>query len=227
MWTLYEGDCLEIMPTLPDKSIDIVLTDPPFFCPATHYQSRVGWERKWGDMSILEHWWGLMCDTIRPKLKDSAHFLTFCNADSYPAFYIPMYSRWEKLVSLVWDKDRPGLGRVFRHQHELVIAARNSGAWEPNDGKLRADVLRFKATLSRDRLHPVEKPPEMLRYLIEAVCPPDGIVLDCFAGSGTTAIAAEQCGRNSILIEREPKYCEIIRKRMADYESARQGCLSF
>ena len=215
---IIHGDCLEVMRKMSGGCVNSIITDPPFFAPATHYQSRVGWDRKWSDMSILTHWWGLMCDEFKRIVKPEGHVLTFCNADSYPAFYPAMYNRWSKLVSLVWDKDRPGLGRIFRHQHELILAARNAGAWEPNDGKLRADVLRFKATLSRHRKHPVEKPEEMLKVLVEATCPKSGVVFDPFAGSGTTLSAALLVDRQFIGIEKEEKYVDIARKRMAEHQ---------
>jgi site-specific DNA-methyltransferase (adenine-specific) len=213
--TIIQGDCLDVLRSLPAASVDAVVTDPPFFCPATHYQSRVGWQRKWADMSVLEHWWGLICDDLRRVTKPTGHVLTFCNADSYPAFYPAMYNRWGKLVCLVWDKERPGLGRIWRHQHELIIAARNPDAWEPNDGQMRADVLRCKATLSRDREHPVEKPVLMLAELVAAVCPVGGVVLDPFVGSGSTCLAARTIGRRYIGVEREPEYAAIAERRLA------------
>lgn len=214
--TLYLGDCLEVLPTLEAGSVDAVVTDPPFFTPATHYQSRVGWARRWSDMSVLSTWWGVICEALRKTISDNGHVLTFCNADSYPAFYPPMFNLWDKLVCLVWDKDRPGLGRVWRHQHELIIAARNSGAYEPKDGRLRADVLRCKATLSRNREHPVEKPPEMLAELITACTPEGGTVLDPFMGSGTTGVACVQTGRKFIGIEIDEGYFEIACKRIRE-----------
>jgi site-specific DNA-methyltransferase (adenine-specific) len=211
---LYCGDCLDILPELEPGSVDAVVTDPPFFVPAIHYQSRKQWQRQWGDMTVLQHWWGLMCDTFRPVLKESGHALTFCNADSYPAFYVPMFGRWQKLVCLVWDKCRPGLGHIWRHQHELVIAARNANSWEPNDGKLRPDVLRYTATLSEDRDHPVEKPEEMLADIVESVAPCGSIVGDWFVGSGTTGVACLRTGRRFVGIEIAERYCEIAANRL-------------
>lgn len=216
MNNIIQGDCLEVLKEIPEHSIDTILTDPPFFCPATHYQSRVNWGRKWSDMSILEHWWGLICDELKRVLKPTGHILVFCNADSYPAFYPPMYDRWDKLVCLVWDKERAGLGRIWRHQHELIIAGRNKGAFEPNDGVLRVDVLRFKATLSRERKHPVEKPIDLLSELIKATTPPGGTVLDPFVGGGSTLIAAKRDGFSFIGIERDKEYYEIAKRRLAE-----------
>ena len=209
------GDCLDVMREMEPASVDAVVTDPPFFTPATHYQSRVKYQRKWADVRVLTHWWGLMCDEMRRVTKPSGHVLAFCNADSYPAFYPPMYDRFDNITCLVWDKDQPGLGRIWRHQHELIIAARNTGSYRLQDGHLRADVLRYKATLSRDREHPVEKPADMLAELVATVCPPGGLVLDPFAGSGTTGQACVMTGREFIGIEIDEAYAEIARRRCA------------
>lgn len=208
------GDCIEILKEFEDNSVDSVITDPPFFIPANHYQSRIDWGRKWSDMSVLEGWWGLVCDEITRVLKPEGHFLTFCNADSYPAFYPAMFNRWGILKCLVWDKERVGLGRIWRHQHELIIAARNKGAYEPNDHKLRTDVIKVKATLSRNRKHPVEKPVELLKELIVATTPENGVVLDPFAGGGTTLLAAKEVGRSFIGIEKDKSYYDLIQSRI-------------
>ena len=63
--------------------------------------------------------------------------------------------------------------------------------------------------------HPTQKPLEIIERMVKASCPPDGIVLDLFMGSGTTAQAAKRCGRNFVGFELNPDYCEIIRNRLA------------
>ena len=197
--------------------VDCILTDPPFFTPATHYQSRVSWDKSWSDMSILETWWRVVIEKMHKILKDDGHILVFCNGDSYPVFYPVMFSFWDKLKGMVWDKGHVGLGRIFRNQHELVIWGRNTGHYVPNDGKLRADVFKYKATGSKDREHPVEKPTDMLKYLIDATCPENGIVFDPFMGSGTTGMAAFDLKRNFIGIEKDAKYYEMVKKRFKNF----------
>ena len=212
--TIYHGRCEDVLPSIKSASVDVVLTDPPFFMPATHYQSRVDWQRSWADTSVLATFWRSILDTAVPLLKRSGHFLTFCNGDSYPVFYPEMYRRFDYLKSLVWDKGHVGLGRVWRNQHELVIAARWNDAVFIEDGRLRSDVMTYKATPSADREHPVEKPPALLAHLIQPTCPIDGVVLDPFMGSGTTIRAAMDLGRRAIGIEGEERYCEIAAKRL-------------
>lgn len=209
---LYHGDYLEIMPMI--EPVDLVLTDPPFFMPATHYQSRVGWQRTWGDTSILRVFWEQVTNSFVAKMKDTGHAFIFCNHESYPVFYPVMYSHFSYLKSIVWDKEHIGLGRIWRNQHELIITARWADSLFNNDEKLRADVLRHKATPSRKREHPVEKPASLLSNLIKPTTKEGFIVLDMFFGSGSTAIACERLNRRWIGIEIEKKYCEIAKQRI-------------
>lgn len=206
-------DCLKYMDEMINNSIDLILTDPPFFTPATHYQSRVQWAKSWSDMSIMETWFKVFIAKAHKLIKPNGHILIFCNGDSYPVFYPVMFSLWEKLKCMVWDKGHVGLGRLFRNQNELIIWGRNTGHYLPNDGKLRSDVFKFKATQSKNRKHPVEKPVDMLQYLVEATCPVDGLVFDPFMGSGTTGIAAYRSQRRFIGIEKDEKYFKIAEKK--------------
>lgn len=211
---IYCGDCLEIMPLMKPESVDLVVTDPPFFMPATHYQSRINWQRTWGDTSILKVFWERVMEMAIPRIKKTGHFLTFCNHESYPVFYPVMYERFDFLKSLIWDKKHVGLGRVWRNQHEMIIAARWDSAEFNENGKLRADILYFEATPSANREHPVEKPLDLLSDLIETTTFQNNSILDPFLGSGTTCVAAKNLNRKSIGIEINPKYCEIAVKRL-------------
>jgi site-specific DNA-methyltransferase (adenine-specific) len=196
---------------MPANCVDAIVTDPPFFS-ITHYQSTTNKQKSWADMSLLTHGWAVICVEARRILKRSGHMAVFCNASSYPLFFGPMYDRWQKLGCLVWDKLSPGLGHVWRRQHELVIIARDPGAWEPRDGRLRPDVLRHRITPSKRRIHPIHKPAALLAEIVEATCPPDRITLDPFAGSGTTGEACLRTGRRFIGCELNPAYAESARR---------------
>jgi site-specific DNA-methyltransferase (adenine-specific) len=210
--TIYCADCRDVLPHLSRAAL--VLTDPPFFMPATHYQSRVGWQRKWGDTSILATFWSVMSESLVRLVKPTGHFLVFCNHESYPVFYAEMYGRCGFLKSLVWDKGHVGLGRVWRNQHELIIAARWDAAVFHDEATLRSDVLRYSATRTSDRQHPVEKPIELLADLIIPTTALNDIVVDPFMGSGTTLLAAKALGRRAIGIEIEEEYCAIAVERL-------------
>ena len=200
------------MPKIAPLSIDAIITDPPFFMPASHYQSRITWRRDWADTSILKTWWVEVATVMRRIVKDDGYVLVFCNAESMAVFLPVMFERWQRVFSLVWDKTRVGLGRLWRHQHELILVACDSAAYLSDDTKLRSDILSYPATLSRDRTHPVQKPTELMQDLIESCTPIEGIVLDPFAGSGTTCRGAKLAGRNFIGFELNAEYARTARE---------------
>jgi DNA modification methylase len=210
--TIYHGDCHEI--DIPAATVDAVVTDPPFFMPAAHFQSRVKWQRSWGDVSVLGTFWRATLDVLVPMLTPSGHLLTFCNGDSYPVFYPEMYRRFDTLKCLVWDKGHVGLGRIWRHQHELVLAGRWRESFADIRGRLYSDVIKVPATSSRSREHPVEKPVGLLAQLIEPITPDGGLVLDPFMGGGSTLFAAKSLGRRAIGVEIEERYCEAAARRL-------------
>lgn len=218
---IYHGDLRDVLPSLANRSVQAVVTDPPFFMPADHFQSRVKWQRSWGDVSVLGTFWRSVLDATVPALKPTGHMLTFCNGDSYPVFYPEMYRRFDKLKCLVWDKGHVGLGRIWRHQHELIIAGRWRESTFDIRGRLYADIIAAAATPSADRQHPVEKPTSLLVPLIEPITDAVDVVLDPFMGGGSTLRAAKDLGRRAIGIEIEERYCEIAAKRLA------QGVLDF
>ena len=92
--------------------------------PASHYQSRMEWQRKFSDLSPLKVFWKEVTKEMVRILKPSGHAFVFCNCDSYPVFYEPMYNHFDKLKSIIWNKTHVGLGRIFRNQHELIIWGR-------------------------------------------------------------------------------------------------------
>ena len=214
--TLYHGDCLEVLPTL-DQKVDVVLTDPPFFMPATHYSSRTHWQRSWGDTGILASFWQQVLSAALPTLKPEGHFISFCDGASYPVFYPETYRRFDSISSLVWNKGRIGMGSPWRNQHELIIAARWKGSYRSDD-RGQADVFTQSPVTSSKRLHPVDKPIELLAQILSPVTPAGGLVLDPFAGGGSTLLAASLSGFKSIGIESEERYCEIIAKRCSEVQ---------
>lgn len=213
--TLYLGDCRQVLPELPAASVDLVLTDPPFFMPASHYQSRVQWQRSFGDTSVLAAFWGAVLDLAIPLLKHTGHLATFCNGDSYPVFYPEAYRRFDAIKCLVWDKGSIGMGRVWRNQHELIMAARWESSHFTEQGGSRSDVIKARVIQSSERTHPVEKPTAVLAPLIEPTTPLGGLILDPFAGAGSTLIAARIAGRRAIGIETEERYCELAARRLS------------
>lgn len=138
---VHHGDAFDELAKLDPLSVDLILTDPPFFMPATHYQSRAEWAASWTDTSPLQVWFKEFLVLAKRAIKPSGHLLCFCDAKALAVFLPPAFELWDRTNTLVWDKGKPGLGKVWRKQHELILHATNSGSWMPGDGLLVNDCL--------------------------------------------------------------------------------------
>jgi site-specific DNA-methyltransferase (adenine-specific) len=234
-WTLYEGDCLDILPAMPRQSVDAIITDPPYSSGGLHKAARsrdpvkkyvragayLTFSGDHMDQRSWQFWMLLWLRHAVRLLKPGGRFYMFIDWRQLPSATDLVQAAgitWRGIIP--WDKGRgtraPHTG-YHRHQCEYVIfgtlgdIGRADGRG-PFDGCLRCSVPSKK-------LHPTEKPVAILRELVRAV-PPGGVVLDPFAGSGSTLVAAVSEGYKVIGIEREPEYCEIIRKRMAELQPA-------
>lgn len=213
---LYLGDCLDILPTLPSASVDAVVTDPPYFLPAAHYNTRSGSARSLSDLSILNHYFRALFETVRRVLKPDGFMYCFCDGQSYPVFYVTAYPHFRRVRPLVWDKSTSINGYAWRHQHELILfcESENSPAVPTGDG----DVLKCRAVPVLERDHLAQKPIELLARLIDKTTPQGGVVLDPFLGSGATGLAALSVGRDFIGCEIDPAYHFIAERRIADVQ---------
>jgi DNA modification methylase len=135
-----------------------------------------------------------------------------------------VYSELKNLV--VWNKGSGGLGSFYRSQHELIFAYKSGKRAHINNfelgqhGRCRTNVWHYsgqnsfrKGRLEDLALHPTVKPIQLVADAIMDVSNRKDIVLDPFAGSGTTLIAAERTGRRARLIELDPTYCDVIVRR--------------
>lgn len=113
---------------------------------------------------------------------------------------------------LVWDKAKLGMGAIFRNQHEFIVHM-SAGNPTPPQRRDMPNVLRYPSV--RDGDHPTEKPTALLQDLLSVVAAPGSVVLDPFAGSGSTLTAAQATGRKAIGIEADERYCEIAARRLA------------
>src|SRR5436190_16877321 len=131
---------------------------------------------------------------------------------------------------IVWAKDNAGMGSFYRSRHELVFVFKNGEAAHTNTfelgqhGRYRTNVWEYAGVntfragrLDELAMHPTVKPVALLADAIRDVTRRGAIVLDPFAGSGSTLIAAEKTGRHARCIEYEPKYCDVIVRRWQAY----------
>ena len=224
--TLYHGDCIEVMEGLPDASVSAVLTDPPYSSGGRRENTRS--LRKSMTRSVEDDDW-IRGDAMstngfiyllrlcgiqwRRMLVPGGHALAFI--DWRMAAHLAAALETADLRQhpiLVWDKQRLGMGAVFRNQHEFIVhmSAGNPIAPQRRDVP---NVLRFPSV--RDGDHPTEKPGPLLETLLTVVCPKGGTVLDPFAGSGSSLYAARAQGHKAIGVEADERYCEVIAKRLS------------
>lgn len=121
---------------------------------------------------------------------------------------------WQVRQCLVWNKNALVLGRQDYHwKHEPCLYGWKAGAahyW--GSDRSQTTVLDFNKP-TRNGEHPTMKPVELFEYQVRNSCPPAGVVLDLFGGSGTTAIACEASGRSARLMELDPRYVDVIVRR--------------
>ena len=219
--TIYHGDCLDVMRSMPDGSVDAVVTDPPYGTGA--------WKRaaagSGGDCRAVmsrEAWdewdasWFIEASRIT-----KGPILIFCPQTRLPeVIALAGDSAWRIII---WGKPdpRPRFAGQMAYAFEPIVAI---GSLQGHGG---ADLLIDSAPrLNRDADatgHPHQKPIGVVRALVRVSCPKGGVVLDPHLGSGTTLVEALQEGCKAIGIEREAPYVEIAKARVA--HEAAQGRL--
>lgn len=207
--TLYNADCRDIIPHLP--TVDILATDPPYFVPSQTYPTsqldgETAYKKTLADMTMLKGYFDLLFSELEPKMSDKAIFYVFCDDGSYPFLYQSMFRHCHELRLLVWDKVNTIRGYTWRKRHELIAYGRKKNGEEVPSGI--GSIIQEKGIFFNDRVHPVQKPVALLRKLLERHS--GGLVLDPFSGSGSTLIAAKQCGKKAIGIEAEIDHCRTI-----------------
>lgn len=227
-WDLVLGDCLEGMARLADRSVDHVITDPPF---SDHVHSNLGREdRDDGARSRDELSFSALTKEMAREV--AAHacriarrwIVIFCDERAISA--------WDDAIALaggsfvrggVWVKtdampqmtgDRPAAGT-----ESIVIAhaprPKRSGRMRWNGGGRPATWIGpVRGSNAEERQHPTQKPIWLMEALIRDFTDAGDLILDPFAGSGTTGVAALRNGRRFLGFERDPKYHEIATKRL-------------
>jgi site-specific DNA-methyltransferase (adenine-specific) len=209
---VYNMDCMDGFKEFPDRSVDLIVTDPPYFLPVSHYQTRKQFSRNFADLGIVEHFFKDIFREFERIMKKNGAIYIFCDGQSYPLFYYHLYTFCKSIRPLIWDKKTSINGYSWRHQHEIIIFAEMPEAEPKPSGD--GDILRFSAVKVESRQHPAEKPVELLKTLILKSSKEQDIVLDPFAGSGSTLLACKKLNRRFIGFEKGADYAEIAFKRL-------------
>ncbi|QTX33225.1 site-specific DNA-methyltransferase [Aminithiophilus ramosus] len=232
---LVEGDCLSILPSLPDGIADAVITDPPYSSggmtsgsrqadPVKKYQQssqrlqRPTFQGDNRDQRSWGYWCSLWIGQCLRTLKEGGYFLMFSDWRQLPMATDALQAGgciWRGVIA--WDKTeaaRPPHKGYFRHQCEYVVWG-SRGALSPTDARGPWPGCMRVPVRQKDKFHLTGKPTELMRQLVR-VAPPGGLILDPFAGSGTTCLAAYLEGRDFLGIEMDRGYAEVARGRLIE-----------
>lgn len=221
-WCVVEGDALALLASLPDGAVDHVITDPPY-----NARTHAGAKAKGGELverSTIEFASLESAEFFADCLRAAARWcLAFCAAEQLAAYEGAAGGAWIRAGAWIrigaapqFTGDRPATG------FDAVAIAHRPGRKRWNGGGRHAV---WSHGFQRDEVgdgrgHPTRKPLALMRELVRDFTDPGEVILDPFAGSGTTGVAALAEGRRVILVERVPEYAEIARRRC---EAAAQG----
>ena len=203
------GDCAEVLKSIADNSVDLVLTDPPYL---VRYRPRSGLTVQNEDGRDAAKVLAAFPEVYRVMKAD-----TLC-VSFYGWTFVDEFMRAWKAAGftpvdhIVWRKQYAASRRFLKRTHEaayVLAKGRPSTPSEPID-----DVQPWEYT--GNIFHPTEKAVSILKPLVEAFTSPGDVVLDPFAGSGSTAVAAALAGRRYLAIEMEEKYVRHAKHRLAD-----------
>lgn len=219
---LLKGDCLELMKDIPDKSIDLIITDPPYLISyktnrrkdKTHdFCSEIPNDN---NHSLIEQFFK---ESYR-VLKDNTAMYCFCSPKTIDFFMEQSYIYGFKIKNqIVWKKNNWTAGDLkaqFGQQYELLLLL-NKGRKEFNGTRLN-DVWEFPKVSGKKQLHQNQKPVELLERCIEKHSNENELILDPFMGSGSTGVACINTNRKFIGIELDDKYFDIAVKRIEAVE---------
>lgn len=235
---LYLGDCLEVMPTLPAASVDLILCDLPYGTTQCPWDAVIPFEALWQEYGRIG--------------KPSAAFVLTA-AQPFTSALIASNYLWFK-YSWVWNKVLPrghlnAKKQPMRVHEDIPVFCRTPTTYNPqktighkrkvartkydksgdgsqvygaeqrdtfydSDERYPTTLITYSTANQQNKVHPTQKPVALMDYLIRTYTNEGDTVLDNCMGSGTTGVACKNTGRNFIGIERDPAYFEIARKRV-------------
>ena len=239
---IYQGDCLSVMKDISDGSVDMVLTDPPYGTTACKWDSIISlgpmWEhlkrviKKNGaivmtasqpftsrlissnyDMFKYEWIWDKSLPTGHlnaKKLPMKVHENICVFYDKAPTYNpLKTFGHETKTARAIYSKPADG---------NSCYGAEKRDTFYSRTDRFPVSIQRFNNAVQKNKVHPTQKPIALMEYLIRTYTNKNELVLDFTIGSGTTAVAAIQTGRNYIGIEQDPEYCKIANQRILNAE---------
>ena len=235
---LYQGDCLELMKNIPDASVDMVLTDPPYssgglFAGDRKANTRTKYtDSKYNGAARFQNFSGdnmdqrsftefmrMVLSKSRQKSRDESVCAVFVDWRNIAAMIDAVQcAGWVYRGIAVWNKcNARNIPGRYRQDCEFVVWGTNGPKavdWTPGSIALPGFYTE-KSVSTKQKHHQTEKPVELLEKLL-AICPDSGTALDPFMGSGSTGVACVNTGRNFIGMELDPGYFETAKRRIEE-----------
>jgi DNA modification methylase len=208
---IIQANCLDRLRLMPNKSVDLILTDIPYGIGIHRMNFVKSGPQKIGkatrnDYRTTGDWDTPLDSAVLDEIKRVAKTYVVWGGNYVPFEWGRQWLVWDKRIEDKYQNDYSdcelattsidGPSRIFRYM------------WS---GFLRGDNSFFEK-----RYHPTQKPVALMQWCIELFTQPGDTVLDCFSGSGTTAVACYRTRRKCIAIEISPEYCQIARQRIQD-----------
>ena len=221
MYKLLKGDCLELMKDIPDKSIDLVVTDPPY-----KFENQGGGfyaRNKSTQRVYLDSLKNINCcefnpyeflNILKPKMKKFYGYF-FCNKtliEDYIKFARDNKYNFDVLV-MAKSNPIPSYNNHHLSDLEYIILIREKGTYFSKHKDID-DYRKYYLTSCKKGVHPAEKPIELLERFVKVSSKENDTILDCFMGSGSCGVAAINTGRSFIGIELDEKYFNIAKERI-------------
>lgn len=226
---LYQGNCLDFMAALPNSSVDLIVTDPPYRVTPKGCAGNTG-----GMIATKQNMIGKVFEhnDVEPQdyaaefyrlLKEGSHCYVMTNHVNL----ISMLNSFTDvgfhfIKSLIWKKDNKIMGRFYMSQFEYILFFRKGRGIQINNCGT-SDVLEIPNKKHKGddgkNLHDTEKPVELMRILVENSSKPGDVVLDPFMGVGSTGVACQQTGRKFIGVELDNTYFTAAERRIQNTSS--------
>ena len=232
---IHLGNALELIREVPYGSVDMVFMDPPYGHNNNDGDLISSWEAALGKGKA---------GPARPIANDGAEANAVlaailpeikrvlvpggccccCGGGGGPD---PQFARWSLMLdeaigfkmAVVWDKGPIGMGWHYRRSYEMVLVAMKDGAackWYDETQRIENVIRHIPKILPQKDQHPTEKPIELAQHFIRLHSQPGDLVLDPFAGSGSTLVAAKREGRRFLGFEIDQRWYEMAKKRISD-----------
>ena len=230
---LFHGNCLDLMHATPDKSIDLVVTDPPYKTVSGGCTTKknamtgvLGQGKKtskagtlFAENTITFAEW---VPEVYPVLKDDTHCYIMINGRNLSNLQAECEKVGFKYQNLlVWNKGNLTPNKWYMNQCEFILMLRKGRA--KNIRNLGSSTLINIPNIIGKKVHPTEKPVALMESLINNSSETGDLVLDPFAGSGSTGVACRNTGRNFVGAEIDTEYFEIASGRIFDDWTEKEG----